>query len=258
MQKTSDNLFVVLLISICGAFILIISFILLQIRAQNKLLKQKRKLAEAETQYQKDLLHSVIQYQEDDRKRIGQNLHDDVGGQLAVLKILIAENEKTLSEQEETSVVLIDRIIDNVRNIAHSLSPQHIPMLDLWEVMEDLCDSLNKTGKLSIFFTCTEAVRSVNWGKNISLSVFRVLQELISNTIKHAGASRVNLSFDMKDNKLAINYQDNGKGLDAGKTAKGMGINNIVSRLQILNADWEIDSKPGLGYSFGMIIPPEL
>ncbi|HVW14150.1 MAG TPA: ATP-binding protein [Mucilaginibacter sp.] len=255
MPKTSDNLFILLLISICGVFMLIVSFILLQIRAQNKLLRQKRKLAEAETQYQKDLLHSVILSQEDDRRRIGQNLHDDVGGSLAVLRILLRKHEDQTAGQDDARVVLIDRIIENVRNVAHSLSPQYLPVLDLWEVVEELCENLNRSGKPRVEFTYTESVRSNQWDKDLSLAVFRVLQELISNTIKHAEAGLITLNFDTRDDLLLIDYRDDGKGVAPGVARKGMGLNNIVSRLQMHNATWQMDSQKGKGYHFGIAIP---
>ncbi|MFB9845022.1 sensor histidine kinase [Mucilaginibacter ginsenosidivorans] len=252
MPKTSDNLFVLLLISIVGAFLLIVSFILLQIRAQNRVLKEKRKLAEAETQYQKDLLHSVIRFQEDDRKRIGQNLHDDVGGQLAVLRMQMDDNDGN-----DAGVAAVDRIIENVRNISHSLSPQFIPVLHLWEVVEQLCENLEKASRLHVQFTSSESARSTPWGPDVSLAVYRVLQELVSNTLKHSGATAINLNFDVKDDNLLISYIDNGKGMDGLNLKKGMGMYNIISRLQMLQASWKMNSPRGQGYHFSMIIPPQ-
>lgn len=254
MQKTSDNILVLLLIGISGVFIIVVSFIIIQIRNRNKLYLQKKKLDEAEIAHQTNLLHSVIQFQEEDRKRIAQNLHDDVGGTLAVLRMLIANNEEKVAA-DDPQVVLIDRIIGNVRDISHTLSPQLLALLNLWEVVEDMCEHINKTGKLKIDFECAEAAKTDQWNGSTSLAIFRVIQELITNTIKHADATLINLNFDLSQNQLVIDYKDNGKGVDDVGIHDGMGMNNIISRLQMLGAGWEVHSEKNNGYHFMITLP---
>ncbi|CAN5438473.1 hypothetical protein BH09BAC6_BH09BAC6_25230 [soil metagenome] len=254
MQKTSDNIFILLLLSIGGVFLLVISFIVILIRNQNVLLKQKKKLDEAEIAHQKELLNAVIQYQEEERKRISEDLHDDVGGALSVLRMMIANHTEPRSHTDEQSMILMDRIIDDVRNISHSLSPQMFNLFGFREAIQALCDHMNSSSKIKLHFECPESVKTNLWDRQVSLAVFRIIQELIANTLKHAEAANIFLSFETANGTITINYMDDGQGLKPGLT-KGMGMSNIKSRLQLIDATWEIKSRKNEGYRFKMNVP---
>lgn len=239
MSAASDNLFVVLTLCICGAFLLIVSFIVIQVRSQNRLLRQKKQLDEAEIAHQKDLLHTVIRSQEEDRKRIGQNLHDDVGGDLAVLKMLLVENLEAAPH-----LSMLERVIESVRTISHQLSPQMLVFLGLHDLLEELCENLTAGGAIRALFYCDEELVTYNWPEPLALALYRVIQELVANTLKHAGATRLEIRFQKHEDTFTISYLDDGGGIQPGKR-KGMGTANIVSRLEMIGASWEQPDGPG-------------
>src|ERR1700744_1857349 len=121
MQKFADNIYVLIIIGISGSFLLVVSFIIIQIRNQNRLFMQKKKLDEAEIAHQKELLQTVMESQEAERKRIGQDLHDDVGTALSNLRITIEmfnQDEKSSADNfRGKSKGIIDKVIQDVRNI---------------------------------------------------------------------------------------------------------------------------------------------
>lgn len=125
-----DNISYLVVVGMLGVFLLITLMIVLQIRNQNKLLHQQRKLSEAEVTHQKNLLQAVITSQESERQRIGSDLHDEVGSVLSSLRLLIEKN--SITEQQDAAFALqskqlIDRVITRVRHISHNLSMQAHP-----------------------------------------------------------------------------------------------------------------------------------
>ncbi|MES2376273.1 MAG: ATP-binding protein [Bacteroidota bacterium] len=249
MPAASDNIFVLLSLSIGGAFLLIVSFIIIQVRNQNRLLRQKKKLDEAEIVHQKDLLHTVIRSQEEDRRRIGQNLHDDVGSDLAVLKMQISGNPGIAA-----NMPLIERVIESVRTISHQLSPQMLTFLGLYEVLEDLCENLAAGGQIHATFECDEQLIRYAWPESVALALYRVIQELVANTLKHAQATRLEIGICLEGDIIVVNYRDNGKGLQPGPQ-KGMGMANIVSRLEMIGATWEQLEEPGYRMQIRILRP---
>src|SRR6185436_3084157 len=152
MQEIGDNIYLLLVIGMFGSILLIVTFILINIRNRNKLLLQQKKVQEAELKYQKDLLYATINSQEEERKRIGSDLHDDVGSALSTLRIYIQkfteENDAAkTTEFSNRSKSMIDDIITNTRNISHDLSPITGRAYSIMDALEDLCDEINLSGK---------------------------------------------------------------------------------------------------------------
>ena len=153
MQKITDNIYFLVAIAMIGTAFLVLSFILIIIYNSNKLLKQKRKLQEAEINYQKELLYAVIDSQEKERQRIGMDLHDEVGSSLSSLRMIMEnfiEKVKGIPESDSfctQSKSIIDGVITNVRNISHDLSPLGKGTYDFMDALEDLKDRVNRTGK---------------------------------------------------------------------------------------------------------------
>ena len=154
MQKTvNDNIAVLVILGMLGAILFAVSFMLIYIRNRNKMLKQQRKIQEAEIAHQKDLLQSVITSQETERKRIGMDLHDEVGAALSTLRIRIDRNageNPVAAEQAAIYKTEIDKIITNMRNISHSLSPRISGNFGFYDAIHELSDSVNRSGKIKM------------------------------------------------------------------------------------------------------------
>jgi len=259
MQEITDNIPVLVVLAMTCTGLLVAFFILLYIRNQNRLLLQKKKLQEAEINYQKELLHAVIASQEQERKRIGMDLHDEVGSALSSLRMItenFARQEATLSATQtfnQQCKSIIDRVITDVRNISHNLSPLTAGVYGFSDAIEDLCDNVNQSGKIALSLQLDANGASPALDDTAALALYRVVAELINNTIKHAGASNIVLSFSTDNDVLVIDYADDGKGMPpaAGNAGKGMGLRNIESRLGMIGATYSLKNE---NYPFEMQI----
>jgi signal transduction histidine kinase len=263
MQATTDNIYIQIIFGMSGTFILVVSFILLSIRNQNKLLKQRQQFQQAQIAHQKELLGAVIESQEAERKRIGQDLHDDVGTTLSGLRLLI-EMFKPADDKEpnylsfvKSSKSTIDKIVKDVRHISHNLSPATLGYYGLAAAINEHSDIINQSGKLKInvLNQAEQALEQLNI--TAATALYRVLEELLNNTIKHSGASSADITFLQQPQAIGINYSDNGKGLSAtvGQATRGMGMQNIESRLLNINATYAITTQPGQGFHIQINYP---
>jgi signal transduction histidine kinase len=238
MQSLNDNFYVLIIIAMTGASLLVVLFILLQIRGQNKLLRQQKKLQEVELNHRKELLHAIILSQEKERSRIGMDLHDEVGTVLSSLRMTV-EN----SHHKST----IDKVIANVRSIAHSLSPFTKGVYGLTDALEDLCDHVNQSEKVrvSLYYPSDGTLPLLH--DSTALALYRVISECINNTLKHAHARSIELSLVPDGGYLVIDYKDDGIGLGAD-SGKGMGMRNIESRLEMIGAAFTMSDKGYKGF----------
>ncbi|MEO7214628.1 histidine kinase [Mucilaginibacter sp.] len=263
MQGTTDNIYIQMILGMCGAFILVVSFILFSIRNQNRLLRQRQQFQAAEIAHQKELLGAVIQSQETERKRIGQDLHDDVGTTLSGLRLLI-EMFKPVDDKDQqylnfvkSGKLTIDKIVKDVRHISHNLSPATLGYYGLAAAINEHSDIINQSGKLTVNVVNDADAILENLPLANATALYRVLEELMNNTIKHSGASKADIQFNSTPGKLLIAYKDNGKGL-SGSTSqlkKGMGMQNIESRLLNINATYDVTTKPGEGFHIHINYP---
>lgn len=261
MQKITDNIYILVVLSMAGATLLVAGFIIIQIRSQNKLLMQKRKLQHAEIQYSKELLNAVIVSQETEQRRIGMDLHDEVGSALSSLRLLIENNlpdPDTGSPENNFKLRYkadIDRIINNVRNISHNLSPRLDGSFGLYDAILDLCDEVNYSGRLHMQVDFAEASAGIAIEGSKALAIYRIIRELVNNTIKHAGANTICLQANINDTMLLLNYSDDGKGTDkTSQPHKGMGLKNIESRINMLNGSYSLPLN-NKGYEMLLNIP---
>lgn len=243
-----------------GTFLLVTSFILFTVRNQNKLLKQRQQFQQAEIAHQKRLLHAVIESQEAERKRIGQDLHDDVGTSLSGLRLFIEMFNPASDNYDSfaaSSKNVIDKIVKDVRNISHNLSPTTLRYYGLVAAITEHCTIINQSGKLEITLKNEADVLLQRLELPAATAIYRVLEELLNNTIKHSGASKANIHFSVEEGALSIDYNDNGKGLQpvSGKLVTGMGLQNIESRLGNINASFITAPYEGKGLHININYP---
>ena len=260
MQEVGDNIYLLIIIGMFGSVLLVVSFILINIRNRNKILKQQRKIQEAEIAHQKDLLQSVISSQETERKRIGMDLHDEVGAALSTLRIKIERNAGENETAGDLATIYksdIDKIIDNMRNISHSLSPRISGNFGFYDAIHELSDSVNRSGKINMAVQFDENKLPVFANEQAPMALYRVIAELVNNTLKHAAAQHIRLAVDISDSKMKIVYNDDGIGisLKSATQSKGMGMQNIESRLGIIGAEWEIQKPENGGYGMLISVP---
>jgi signal transduction histidine kinase len=266
MQETlGENIFLLIIMCTGGISLLVISFVLLFIRNQNKLLKNRQQIHDAEMAHQKELMNTIIQSQEMERKRIGEDLHDEVGGSLSSLRMLIRKLDNNVDDKQviedalNSYKQLIDKIIQDVRNISHNLSPPALALFGFTTALEELGDFINKSGQLSLSVINHAGEVTGQLPYLTALALFRILQELVSNTVKHADAKLIGISIFMDNGLLTIHYTDDGKGYDYDdiNNKKGMGMQNIESRMNMLNATYTLKTAIGQGFSMSVYINPK-
>ena len=247
MQKVTDNIFLLVLFAMIGSFILAAAFIFFFLKYQRNISKQKEAMQKAELKYGEELLNAALLSQEAERKRIGQDLHDDVGASLSNLKMMIAQTGDTAAGGKHKP--LIDNIITTVRNISHSLSPPGLDLFGLEFTLQELFDNFNAAGIIQLHFE-NEAGKKIDaLDKKTALALFRVIQELLSNTVKHANAKNAFVKFFTESNAIVLTYADDGKGLPVnGNKRTGMGMQNIEARLRMIQANFEIAPGEGKGF----------
>ena len=259
MQDLTDNIYVLLILGMTGAGLLVVLFILLQVRGRNNLLRREKQLQQMEIQHQKELLHAVLLSQETERSRIGMDLHDEVGTVLSSLRMTLENlSEPSALPVRSQAKTLIDRVMTSVRDISHDLSPFRGSAYGLMDALEDLSDRINRAKEL-VFSLEYAGEGTLDRLQRLSgteaLSLYRVITELTQNTIKHAHAKNITLSFAVETEGLMISYQDDGRGFAAGAGKAGMGMRNIESRLNLIGAKFAPDLVPGQGFRIQIQLP---
>ncbi|MEL7426048.1 MAG: ATP-binding protein [Bacteroidota bacterium] len=216
---------------------------------QDRLLKQQRKLTAWQTQQQQQLMGAGIQSQEVERQRIATDLHDSVGALLTTSQLFVRQVKATETTQElkETALGLLDEVLVSIRNITRDLAPETLFRFGLAAAVEDVVNISNQLPNLEVRCTATPFER---FDAAQELAVFRIIQELLANTIKHAKASTVSIELTLQDGWLRLVYQDDGQGLpsDIASQQQGFGLPNIRSRSQLLKANLNLPARPEKGF----------
>ncbi len=252
MLEESNSIVIVYFVGTIGMVLLALSILFFFITYQKRMLKKQLELNETRARQQEEILKNTISAQEKERKRIAQDLHDEVGSMLSVVKLNVGRIEKKSEEPlakelaAETKTYL-DEVITQVRCISRSLLPPSLEKLGLYFALEELANWVNKSEQLKI--VCWKSGQQFRFENNKELAVFRIVQELLNNAIKHSGAGliNINLRFSPKNN-LMISVTDNGTGFNLeDKMNAGLGLKNLESRAQIMDAKFKIKSIPGKG-----------
>jgi len=248
----SNSIILVFFIGTLGMVLLALSVFFFFVTYQKKMLKKQLELNETRAKQQEEILQNTISAQEKERKRIAQDLHDEVGAMLSVVKLNVGRIEKKSKESaakelaSETKIYL-DEVIVQVRRISRSLLPPSLEKLGLYFALEELANWVNKADQLKII--CWISGEQFRFDSQKELAVFRIVQELLNNAIKHSGANiiYVNSRFS-KNNNLIISVTDNGNGFNLKeKLNTGLGLKNLESRTQIMDAKFKMKSASGRG-----------
>ncbi len=220
---------------------------------QNNEIKEK-KIAELETERLYLAARSVMEGEEAERARLASDLHNGLGGLLSGIKInLSSMKENAIITHENVSAFthalsLLDTSISELRRIAHNLMPETLSHYGLKTAIEDFCTQVSPQGnpEIGLQFFGDE----IRYTKELELAMYRIIQELVNNALKHAGASQINVQVFSEQKRLSAQVTDNGKGFDpavAAKERKGKGIENIRDRVTAMNGKFDIWSQPGQG-----------
>lgn len=229
--------------------ILSIGFIVIYINYVRNISKEQQKHFELEKKHKLELLENVLESIETERTRIARDLHDQIGSTFALLSITL---QQAGAEKVKEAQSLIITGLSNTRELVYQIMPPDLKMFGLEYALEEMCIRINKSGKLTAecFINCDVK----HYSARVQLSIYRIIQELISNTIKHSDASRLTLNFEDMETGTRVLYRDNGSLKKEENTAerKGYGLKNIESRVQSLSGSFEYNFNQGFESSILM------
>lgn len=221
--------------------------------AKQKELNQKQ-VANLVKEQQLKTIRASIEGQERERKRIAQELHDAVGGSLAAVKLQL---DHLSGEVPKLSDVIdhLDETYEQVRHISHDLLSKKIQENAFTGLIRNYLQDIASSTSVEINFTFFNEAWVNQTGNDIQAAMYKIIQELINNTIKHAAASAVEIQLNAHADMINLLFEDNGKGFVKKENKKGVGLQNIRERVQSLNGSIAIDSKAGRGTLVNITIP---
>lgn len=220
-----------------------------------KIFKYMKRVEESRRLTEKMFLNAIIQAEEKERKRFAKDLHDGLGPLLSTVKMSVSslaqvEHDKNSQAIVENTEMVINEAIKSLKEISDNLSPHVLNNFGLLRALRNFINKINITKAIQIDLKSNLATE--RFETNIEVILYRVLCELINNTIKHAQAKKIDISLTKDEKNLTIVYRDNGQGFDIDKQLSqpqnsGMGFSNIFSRINSLKGEIAVDSQPGKG-----------
>ena len=191
--------------------------------------------------------------EEDERRRIAQDLHDDIGQRMTALSLslkaiqnAVIEGDKGAVEQLKDAIRMAESIMRQVRQILYQLRPPLLATLPLAKVLEDLCASIAQSSRLSVDFSSEPELPVVP--EIQAMAFYRCVQEGLNNVARHAKATSVWVNVDCVDGELSVSLEDDGQGFEPDYEQKlGLGLQGIRDRFLMLGGSFSIESSPGCG-----------
>lgn len=225
---------------------------------EQNLLLQEQKFKELEQEKQLLAADAMLKGQEEERRRLSRDLHDGLGGMLSGIKqsLVVIKNNPEMPEVNANalsrSIESMDQSINEMRRLARNLMPEALLKFGLKDALQDFCDYLNSSAQLNIQYQTFGIEERIPEAQEVI--VFRIVQELLNNVVKHAKASAVILQLLRDGQRFSLTVEDNGVGMQNStlEKAQGIGWTNIRSRVDYLNGQMDIRSKPGQGTSINI------
>ena len=244
-------------------FVVLTAFIIYAVLTYNKkAIGHQEEMRLKENEKKKAMLSATIEAQEVERKRIGADVHDDIGPLLSTLKLHVhkfkyCDNPTAVSDQIKVVNQQVDEVVENVRHLARDLVPSVLVEFGFVAAMENLCERITYSGQIEA--SVIKNVEELQLPQKTELTLYRVTQELCNNAIKHAEASKLEVHIKEVDHQLHISIIDNGKGIPISKVKnedkKGFGLQNIYARADFINANFQIEGKEGKGTTATISLP---
>ncbi len=246
MQKDKTDLIISILSASLFVLLLAVSifmFFRIYLKRKNKLLLEKERM---HTQFEQTLLQSKLEIQEETFTYISREIHDNIGQALSMVKLNLNTLDLPVDDQRMVMIdEMLEKSIADLRSLSHSLDSDRIRTNGWENEVEKLLINLQKTRKYKVNFHAEPDLPAL--GKDKPIILFRMIQEVINNIIKHAKATEIDFSAFQKNKIIRIEIKDNGSGFDNSKSVAGSGLNNLASRSKMIKADLQINTTPGKG-----------
>jgi signal transduction histidine kinase len=234
------------------ASLLLLAAAFVYVRNRQAVYAEKNRFLEIINDHQQKLIQSQIATIERERNRIAKELHDGVGTNLTAIKLsvhqLLTTNENPLADDIEEQ---FQHAIADLKNLIYDLTPPSLERYGLFVALKNYINKIGKNIPINIQFkTFGSDINDIN----IGIIVFRIAQELLSNSIKHSDAKNITVHMNSFEDLLNIIYEDDGVGFTYNPEQSGLGLDNVESRVRSLNGTLKFDSGK-FGVSYNIDIP---
>ncbi|WP_449439560.1 sensor histidine kinase [Pedobacter steynii] len=219
---------------------------------------QQAKIDELETEKQLTATEAVLKGEEQERTRLAKDLHDGLGGMLSGIKFSLSTMKENLimtpdnAHAFERSIDMLDSSIQEMRRVAHNMMPEILVKYGLDTALKEFCAEVDRSSVLHVNYQSV-GMQEADITQTTSVTIYRIIQELLNNAIKHANAKNVLVQVHQSEQEklLAVTVEDDGNGFDTSllKQANGMGWSNIQNRVEFLKGKIDVQSGPGKGTS---------
>lgn len=214
---------------------------------------------ELKSKYQNDLLRSSIVVQEDERKRIAQDMHDELGATLSIARMQLVQIE----QQKGVQPALVNAVhqvritteaaLATMRRLSHELMPPQLESFGLIKTLESVSNQINSAKTISIAINATD--EQMRLASSTELALYRICMELINNTIKHADAKQISISIAQSENQVQFRYEDDGRGFVVQENHQGLGLKSIEARVNTFSGNIQIGPSNSGGFAATISIP---
>lgn len=206
----------------------------------------------------KDKIFTESLIAENERARIAADLHDELGSSLAAIKLYLECLEPyNIKEKESIAITggYIDNAIAKIREVSNNLTPKALQRDDFFAAAREFCETTARSARIQLRFTSVGSLPGI--AKENEIHLYRIIQEIITNALRHGKPVHIDVSIIVKNKQLHIAISDDGDGFDkeSAKTATGSGLHNIVNRVHLLKGIIYLDTEPGLGTEYTIEIP---
>jgi two-component system, NarL family, sensor kinase len=250
-----------IIMGIAAMLVLAMGIILFVLMYQRRIITHQLEIKKINEQKQLELIQASIQGEEEERMRIASELHDDIGATLSSIRLFLSAAAQDPSDTDiiHQSKELLDDSIGKIRNISHKLQPSTLYHLGLQTSFQALSDMISKSGAISMEYISISELPRLH--ESIELSAYRIIQELVNNTLKHAGAKAIVLKTDIGDEGLKLSLSHNGYGITQEMYQEliykkgAIGLKNIVNRLKSVNASIQFLQENEKWYRIEVVFP---
>jgi PAS domain S-box-containing protein len=222
-----------------------------------KNINERKRLERELLEHQRGLTSAVIAAQEQERSLISEELHDNVNQLLTSAKLYASlgrDGVEDAAEMIKKSITLMQMAIDEIRKLSKQLSVSFVSTTALEDAIKELIETVAVSNQLTITFH-NELLTSLRENEQIKMAVYRILQEHLTNVVKHAQAKHVEVTLRQSQEKLTLVVVDDGKGFDTTQKSDGIGLRNMRSRAESLMGIFSIDSQIGKGSTLFVQLP---
>jgi signal transduction histidine kinase len=255
MEQSAKEIVYFILTVTAVILLLVVAIVSLLLVSRNRRLKHSNEILTMNAEFQQELNQTKHEVMELVWNDVSTELHDNVGQTLTLALLNLNQIKENDYGQVMVTREIISQAMQEIRDVSHMLSKDYWTQFTLKDSLALLEQQLQKLKSIKTSFTVPVEINFL--GKDKEILVFRVIQELVNNSLKHAKANSILLNINYSQDNLSLDYSDNGTGLmdQSLNKSPGLGLNSIKTRMELCSASWKINREKGEGFHFEALIP---